>query len=108
MPTYWIADAAGVHALVEGDEQRDIWVHLHGWHLADAPGPADQVRVVNGELFGCIPFPALADGWDLLGWTVGPPPEPVNATKDPAPAGQPVVVPAKKTKAAAGGDSEEK
>lgn len=108
MAAHWIADPAGVHALVDGDEQRNLWVGHHGWHDADAPGPVDQVRIVLGEMNGCIPFAALADGWDLMGWKVGPPPEPADPTKDSAPAGQPAVVPAKQTKAAAGGDSEEK
>jgi hypothetical protein len=101
MTAYWIADATGAHALVEGDEQRDIWVHLRGWHLSGEPGPTDQVRVVNGDLFGCVPFAALADGWADLGWAPGPPPEPVDLTRDPAPIAPAVEPPKPKTKAAA-------
>lgn len=107
MATIWIQDAAGAHALIDAAD-RELWVGLRGWRDADAPGPTDFVQVVNGELRGCIPFVALAAGWDLLGWKPGAPPEPVDPTKDPAPAGQPADVPAKQTKAAAGGKSEEK
>jgi hypothetical protein len=105
MSAFWIADATGVHALIEGDEQQETWVGLRGWHVASPPSSADQVRVVNGDLFGCVPFAALADGWADLGWKPGPPPEPVDLTRDPAPA--PTAEPPKpKTKTA--GKTEEK
>jgi hypothetical protein len=108
MPTakqYWIADGAGVHALVIREE-RDVWVGHFGWHDAALPGPDDQVRVVRADgLRGCIPFAAIADGWADLGWAPGAPPMPVDVTKDPAPVAEPAEP---QTKAAAGGQSKEK
>lgn len=107
MATYWIADVTGTHALVEGDEQRDIWVHLRGWRVTAEPGPNDQVHIVNGDLSGGrIPYGALAGEWGDKGWRVGPPPVPADPTRDPVP----LVQPARpvKTKAAASAASKEK
>lgn len=110
MTGHWIADVTGVHALVSDAEQVALWTRVRGWRIADAPAPTDQVQVVNGDLFGRIPFAALADGWADLGWKPGAPPEPIDLTKDPTFVDQPPVAgPAMpQTKTAAGGQSKEK
>lgn len=112
MAARWIADNFGTYALVDGAEQRALWTLTRGWHHADKPGPNDQVRVVNGDMFGCIPFGALAAGWAEKGWKPGPPPEPVDVHRDPAPVVEeqppPVEQSTPQTKAAAGGQSKEK
>jgi hypothetical protein len=88
--TYWIADVNGRHALVVGAEQRDRWVRIHGWRPAAEP-VGDDVQVcifrAEGGLHGQVPFGAL-DGWAEGGWVPGPPAEPVDLTRDPAPAKQ--------------------
>jgi hypothetical protein len=76
--TYWIADAEGVKAKVEGVEARDYWVMVRGW--ADATEPVGQefqwVRhaghggkgVMNHEAAllheGLGWFPSGPDGYD--------------------------------------------
>jgi len=82
--TFWIADALGAHAVVAGEDERDQWVRGRGWADAAEPSGFDQVHIVNGDMHGCVPFAALAEGWADLGWSPGPPPEPVNILKDPA------------------------
>jgi hypothetical protein len=95
--TYWISNAEGVHAQVEGAEQRDLATRLYGWAEVDEPGPLDQVHAVNEHPEigpGRLSYGALAsDAWAGRGWRPGPPPE--LAT--------PVDEPAKTTKPAAGG-----
>lgn len=114
MTSYWIADAYGTLAVVEGVDQRDLWTRVRGWRLAGEPGPADRVYVVHDEAGpgGPLPFEALADGWTAFGWKPGPPPEPVDVTKDPALRDQPTepLPPKPKTPAASGaaGKTEEK
>lgn len=91
---YWICDIAGTYALVEGAEQRDEWVKVRGWAETVEPGPTDQVHVVNDEPTvggGRLPYAALEAGMDGLGWKPGPPPEPVDVTRDPAFVDQPPV-----------------
>ncbi len=83
--TYWIVDQSGVHALVEGVEERDLWTQVRGWADATEPSGDTQVRVINGDLLGCIPFGALEGGWADNGWAPGPPPAPVDVYRDPAP-----------------------
>lgn len=88
---YWIADPEGVYAQVEGADQRDEWTKVRGWTVADEPGPTDQVHVVNENPEigpGRLPYAAV-ELHAGLGWSAGPPPEPVDLTK-PAEAGQPV------------------
>lgn len=108
MNTYLIADAGGNLAHVEGADQRDVWTKVRGWHEVTEPRPSDQVYIWRDgiEAPGRVPYEAL-DGWVARGWRPGPPPEPVDITKDPVLVDQPpaAVAPAKpKTQAAAGGD----
>ena len=111
---YWIADVEGVHALVEGADQRDEWTKVRGWHEAGEPGPADQVHVVNetpGVGPGRLPYGALGAGLSGYGWRPGPPPAPFDATRDPALADQPASVvdePVKPKITAASGAAEKK
>jgi len=84
--SHWIADPAGVHALVDGDDQLTYWTRIRGWSIADEPGPADQVHIRHPDVgAGRIPYEALTGGWADLGWTAGPPPEPVDLTIEVAP-----------------------
>lgn len=105
--SHWIADATGVHALVDGDEQLTYWTRIRGWRPAAEPRRADHVHITHPQLGNGnpIPFEALAGGWDELGWSAGPPPEPVDLTRDPALRDQPNAVPAP-TKAAASGSKD--
>lgn len=106
--TSWIKNTAGDHALIE-DEQVELWTRIRGWYLADEPGPTAQVWVHHdGLLPSRLPYEALAAGWADMGWSVGPPAEPVDPTREPPPpvAAEPAS-PAKKTRAAAGGDKSE-
>lgn len=108
--TYWVVDANGFYAQVEGVDQRDLATRVHGWAQADEP-PADaQVHVVNEHPEigpGRLPYGALeGGGWAARGWKPGPPPGlPVEAPTDQA-ASAPET--AKKSPAAAGGDQKEK
>jgi hypothetical protein len=89
---YWIADAAGNHAVVAGATARDEWTKVHGWAESAEPGPQDQVWVTNGDGLrgGRLPYAALQDShWAGLGFVPDAPPEPVNLTKDPALTDQP-------------------
>lgn len=102
---YWIRDVEGVFAHV-GAEARDLWTKVRGWVEADEPGPTDQVHVVNEHPEvgpGRLPYAAV-ELHAGLGWSAGPPPEPVSETPDPAVV-VPAADPAKPTKpTAAGGD----
>lgn len=110
--SYWITDADGVYARVEGADQRDLATRLHGWSVADEPGPEDQVHVVheNSDLLpGRLPYGALQDeAWSGRGWTPGLPADLASAlevsTEQTAPAAEPV----KPTKAAASAAGEQK
>lgn len=87
---YWLHDATGVYAQVEGADQRDYWTRVQGWSEASEPGPTDQVHVQHDEAGrGRLPFGAIGGGWDGLGWSVAAPPEPVDMTKDPVLVDQP-------------------
>ena len=84
--TYWITDPTdGSYALVEGADERDTWVRVHGWAEAEGePGPTDQVhlRNENAELGPSkLPYQAVREqsAWTANGWAPGAPPEPVNA-----------------------------
>lgn len=86
MDAFWIVDINGVHALVDA-AGRELWTLVRGWRDAAEPGPQDHVWATNGDLPpGRLPYGALAEGMALLGWEPGPPPEPVDLTRDPAPA----------------------
>lgn len=81
---YWIRDVEGVYARVDGAEARDVWTKVRGWSDADEPGTTDQVHVVNEHPEvgpGRLPFGAVED-WGGLGWKPGPPPEPIDPTKN--------------------------
>lgn len=106
---YWIQDAQGVYALVEGAEARDWWTKVRGWTEADEPGPTDQVHVVNENPEiggGFLPYAAV-ELHAGLGWSAGPPPEPVPAPS-PAETPAPPADAAKPTKAAAPAAGEQK
>lgn len=113
---YWITSPAGVFAQVEGTEQRDMWTKVRGWSDAEEPAGNDRLYLVHtaAGFGGPIPFEALADGWADMGWSPGPPPMPLDITKDPTLVDQRLVAdPAEgvakpQIKAAAGGKSEEK
>lgn len=110
--SYWIRDVEGVYALVDGATDRDQWTKVHGWVEADKPGPTDQVHVVNEHPEvgpGRLPYGAVED-WGGLGWKPGPPPELVDATKNPALVDQsasPTATPPVATKPATSGDKKE-
>lgn len=104
---HWIADATGVHALVDGDEQLTYWTRIRGWHPAAEPSPANHVHISHPQVGqgNPIPYEALVGGWSDMGWSAGPPPEPVDLTRDPALRGQPAAPPIP-TKAAASGSKD--
>lgn len=92
--SYWVQDPnGGAFALVDGAEERDRWTHVHGWELAEGPAAGDRVHVVHAETNGqaVLPYDAMdpAGYWANNGWTPGPPPTPVDLTKDPALRDQP-------------------
>lgn len=107
MTTSWITDPSGRYvALVEDGDQLNTWLLVHGWQRAAEPQPNSEVQTyiakpVDG-LRGCIPFVAL-DSWRAEGWEPGPPPEPVDTTKDPVTPEPPAEAAKPKTPAAAGG-----
>ena len=81
----WIKNVHGEYALVDDAEQVAVWTRVRGWSLADPPGPADQVYAHHPEAgIGRLPYEALTGGWADLGWVAGPPPEPVDRTRDVA------------------------
>lgn len=110
---YWIADTDGTKALVEGAEERDRWVHVHGWAETDEPTGQEFVWVhnENPELLPArMNWQAAQDpAWAARGWAPGAPVEPVNnAVAHRAAAEQPVPEPVKPIKStAAGGDKKE-
>jgi len=101
---YWLTRADEPFALVEGAAERDRWVQIHGYAESAEPTDDQQVHVVNDNTGGrgALPYGPLRDGiWGGLGWRPAAPPEPVDATKDPALVDQVVAVPATKTETAA-------
>jgi hypothetical protein len=117
--TYWLADAEGNHALVTGADERDRWVPL-GWEHTDTE-PATDARVwawhADIEHPALFPAESFAAFWEPRGWQAGPPaggdhpfaeqPSPVGAQDDPTVPAPLVDTKPSKTKAAAGGKSEE-
>ncbi len=97
----WIRSVHGEYAVVDDAEQVAVWTRVRGWSLADPPGPTDQVFAHHPDVVnpGRLPYEALTGGWADLGWVAGPPPEPVDLTRDVVAA----PVAAAPTKAAASG-----
>lgn len=96
---YWLTNADGHKARVEGAEQRDRWLPL-GWSVADEPVTGDMVYLEHEVSGGRALFPAaVVPAWGELGWQPAAPPEPVDLTKDPLlvdqPVAEPVAAPAK-------------
>lgn len=120
--TYWLRNATGDRAFVEGKEERDRWVPL-GWADSTEPAEGEQVQVwlQHAEHGGRAKFPlAVVPTWQALGWNPSPPPEPVDVLHDehlvdqadtaPAPAApKPAAAPAAQssTSAAAGDEKKE-
>lgn len=93
---YWIKDRnTGTFGLVEGAEQRDLWVGVRGWDEADEPAPTDKVWLHHAETGGrCAMTREAADGlWAGIGWAYSAPPEPADPTRDPALVDQPTQTP---------------
>lgn len=113
---YWIADADGTRALVEGADERDRWSRVHGWSEVSEPQPQDFVwlRNENPDLGAArMTYEAAQlDAWAARGWTPGAPPEPQNAAVAHWPTAQetaPAETPASKpTKSATSGDKSDK
>jgi hypothetical protein len=107
--SYWIADAEGTRAVVEGADERDRWVRLRGWTESTEPDRQDFVWVRHEDpALGAARMTweaAQLDAWAGRGWTPGAPPEPAGATPAPV-AEQPKSSPAKAS--ATSGDSKEK
>jgi hypothetical protein len=103
---YWITDPRGDYALVTGTEQRDVWTKVRGWSESGEPGPADRVHLVHTEVGhgGPLLYESLAVGFADGQWSPGPPPEPVDVTKDPALRDQPAEPPKPKPAPSGGGE----
>jgi len=108
--TYWVVDANGFYAQVEGADQRDLATRVHGWTAVDEPPPDAQVHVVNEHPEigpGRLPYGALeGGGWAARGWKPGPPPG-LPAAEEPTDKAA-STEPAKKAAAPAAGDQKEK
>jgi hypothetical protein len=106
--TYWVTDAEGVYAQVEGADRRDEAVRVHGWAEAGEPAADAQVHVVHEDpaiLPGRLPYGALeGGGWAVRGWKPGPPPQMAVSRDQAASDSEPV----KPTKAAAPAAGEQK
>lgn len=86
--TYWIADPQGVLAPVEGVEERDRRVRLHGWTEAAEPQRQDFVWLRHEDpALGATAMTweaAQLDAWAGRGWTPGAPAEPGTVPEPPA------------------------
>lgn len=81
--TYWITTTNGYYGQVEGVDERDRWTP-RGWSATGEPGPTDFVWMWKDDLEQPAPFAyGAAPMWQQKGWQLGPPPEPVDVTKDP-------------------------
>lgn len=81
--TYWITTVNGVHAQVDGVEERDRWTP-RGWTETGEPGPTDFVWMSKEGLAQPAQFAyGAAPTWQQMGWEFSGPPEPVDPTKDP-------------------------
>lgn len=103
----WIRSPGRDYALVDDPDQVAVWTRVRNWTVADEPGPADRVHISHPEIGhgNPIPLEALNGGWSDMGWVAGPPPEPVDLTRDPALHVQPAAATAP-TKAAASGSKD--
>jgi hypothetical protein len=86
--TYWISDPTdGTKALVEGADQRDQWIQVHGWSEADEPTGQEFVWVANENPDlgpARLNWQAAQDpAWAARGWAPGAPAEPVNTALPP-------------------------
>jgi hypothetical protein len=109
--TYWVADSAGVKALVEGVAERDQWTRVHGWAEATEPAAGDFVWMQHAESGGRAKFPVeAAEQWTGLGWELTAPVPAPDLTKDPVFVDQPAatvpvaVAETPKTASATGGE----
>lgn len=83
MSTYWITTTTGVHAQVDGVDERDRWTP-RGWTETSEPGPTDFVWMRKEGLDQPAQFAyGAAATWQQMGWEYSAPPEPVDVTKDP-------------------------
>jgi hypothetical protein len=86
--TYWIADAEGTKALVEGADQRDYWTKVRGWSEASEPEGLEFVWLRSDLLPDSAPtrlnwVAANDKAWTDNGFRPCPPPEPVNLALPP-------------------------
>jgi hypothetical protein len=86
--TYWIADAEGTKALVEGADQRDYWTKVRGWSEASEPEGLEFVWLRSDLLPDSAPtrlnwVAANDKAWTDNGFRPCPPPEPVNLAIPP-------------------------
>lgn len=76
--TYWMRDANGDVALIEGTDERDRWIP-HGLAVVDGPRATDRVWLRHDVTGLPALFPAaVMDVWAAKGWKPGTPPEPEN------------------------------
>jgi hypothetical protein len=81
----WIKNLAGEKAQID-DADRELW-GMHGWTVTVAPADRDFVWMRHpdlGEPGNPIAWGAAREYWQKIGWEPGPPPAPVNPTRDPA------------------------
>lgn len=116
---YWLVNAEGENALVEGAAERDRFLPL-GWTETTEPVADEWVMARMDGIEQPARFPATAfrEVWEPRGWKPAPPAEPVSpfngdqpAAQTQAPAVPPLSAPSptpKPTTAAAGGDTKEK
>lgn len=116
--TYWLADANGNKALVEGAAERDRWLPV-GWTESTEPSGDEKVwcRIDGVQNPALFPAAAIPELWGPKGWAPSAPPEPISpvtgesALAAPAPVPTTSAVeaaeqPSTKTAAAASGDKE--
>jgi hypothetical protein len=101
---YWLVDADGNKAVVEGRAQRDRWTPL-GWADTEEPSGHDRLWLRHGEHGGraLFPFPSMPT-WAAKGWAPSDPPAPEDSPARPAEGEAPA--PNAQT-TAAGGDPKE-
>jgi hypothetical protein len=84
MSKYWLVDATGNKALVEGDDERDRFLP-HGWALAEAPSGGEFVWARCEGVADPARFPAdNLEAWEAKGWKPGAPPHPLDGLVAPA------------------------
>jgi hypothetical protein len=92
--TFWLADAEGTRALVEGADTRDRFIRIHGWTEAAEPQRQDFVWLRHEDpALGATRMTweaAQLDAWAGRGWTPGAPPEPGAAVEPEPPKSSPV------------------